>query len=206
MNAIRSRDSQPPIRAVTHPRSGRFVAGCAEEHNTPPVLMTFLFLMVTLNLMSQFPVGKMNVDVLVASSDAENRSVLVDILGQSGAKSLIAGNVDEVQTILAERSIDLVFCDERLPGGGFHYVLLLTKTIGGGVPLVLSSFLGELDHYLEAIELGVVDFIAPPFGTADVNSVIGSIRQNRPSRLTEGTRPPYGRKPPERMISVAYDC
>ncbi len=168
--------------------------------------MTFLFLMVTLNLMSEFPVGKMNVEVLVASSDAGNRSVLVDILDRSGAKSLIACNVDEVQTILAERSIDLVFCDERLPGGGFHYVLLLTKTIGGGVPLVLSSFLGELDCYLEAIELGVVDFIAPPFGTADVNSIIGRIRQNCPSQLREGTRPPYGGMPPERMITVAYDC
>lgn len=145
--------------------------------------MTFLLLMVTLNVMSEFPVGKMNVEVLVASSDAENRSVLVDILGQSGAKSLVAGNVDEVQAILAERSIDLVFCDERLPGGGFHYVLLLTKTIGGGVPLVLSSLSGELDCYLEAIELGVVDFIAPPFGAADVNSIIGRIRQNCPSRL-----------------------
>ena len=118
----------------------------------------------------------------------------------------IAGNVDEVQAILAERSIDLVFCDERLPGGGFHYVLLLTKTIGGGVPLVLSSLSGELDCYLEAIELGVVDFIAPPFGAADVNSIIGRICQNCPSRLTEGGRPPHGGKPPKRTISVAYDC
>jgi DNA-binding NtrC family response regulator len=148
----------------------------------------------------------MNVEVLVASSDAENRSVLVDILGQCGAKSLIAGNVDEVQTILAERSINLVFCDEVLPGGGFHYVLLLTKTIGGGVPLVLSSLLGELDRYLEAIESGVFDFIAPPFGAADVTSVIGRIRQNCLSRPAEGSWPPWGRKRPQRMISMTYDC
>jgi DNA-binding NtrC family response regulator len=152
--------------------------------------------------MPKFPVGKMNVEVLVASSDVENRSVLVDILGQQRAESLIASNVDEVQTILAKRPIDLVFCDETLPGGGFHYLLLLTKTIGGGLPLVLSSLLGELDCYLEAIELGLLDFVAPPFRATDVNSIIGRILQNRPSRLTEGTRPPFCRKLPERMISV----
>jgi DNA-binding NtrC family response regulator len=156
--------------------------------------------------MPKFPVGKMNVEALVASSDVENRSVLVDILGQGGARPLIARNVDEVQTILAKRTIDLVFCDEVLPGGGFHYVLLLTKTIGGDVPLVFSSLLGELDRYLEAIELGVFDFIAPPFGMADVNSIIDRVRQNCLSRPTEGIRPPSGRKPPDRMISVAYEC
>jgi DNA-binding NtrC family response regulator len=169
--------------------------------------MTFLFLMVSLNLMPNFPVGEMNVEVLVASSDADNRSSLVDILGRSGVKSLIAGNVDEVQTILAELSIDLVFCDDVLPGGGFHYVLLLTKTIGGSVPLVLSSFLGDLGRYLEAIELGVFDFIAPPFGAADVNSIIARIGQNRlSSRPTEGTRPPFARMPVGRMTSMAYEC
>jgi DNA-binding NtrC family response regulator len=147
-----------------------------------------------------------NVEVLVASSDEENRSLLLDILGQCGAKSVIARSVDEVQTILAERSVNLVFCDKVLPGGGFHYVLLLTKTIGGGIPLVLSSPLGELDSYLQAIESGVFDFIAPPFHAADVNSIIGRIRQNCLSRPTEGPWPPSGRKLPERMISMAYDC
>jgi CheY-like chemotaxis protein len=190
-----------------HPRSEYFVGGCAEERNTLPILMTFLFLMVRLNLMSEFPVGKMNLEVLVASSDADNRSVLVDILGRSGAKSLIAGNVDEVQRILAELSIDLVFCDDVLPGGGFQYVLLLAKTIGGGVPLVLSSLLGDLGRYLEAIELGVFDFIAPPFGAADVNSIIARIGQNSlSSRPAEGTRLPFGRKPVGRRTSVAYEC
>jgi DNA-binding NtrC family response regulator len=169
--------------------------------------MTFLFLMVSLNLMPNSPVGKMKVEVLVASSDADNRSSLVDILGRSGVNSLIAGNVDQVQTILAELSIDLVFCDDVLPGGGFHYVLLLTKTIGGGVPLVLSSFLGDLARYLEAIELGVFDFIAPPFGAPDVNSIIARISQNRlSSRPTEGTRPPFARMPVGRMTSMEYEC
>jgi DNA-binding NtrC family response regulator len=148
----------------------------------------------------------MNMEVLVASSDAENRCVLANILAQCDAKALIARNADEVRAILAKVSVDVVFCDETLPGGGFYYVLLLTKTIGAGVPLVLSSLLGGVNRYLEATELGVFDFIAPPFDTADVNSIIGRIRQNCLPQTMEGTRPPSDRRPHERMIRVAYDC
>jgi DNA-binding NtrC family response regulator len=142
----------------------------------------------------------------VASSDREKRSALVSILGQCGVKSLIARNVDEVQATLARLSIDMVFCDETLPGGGFHFVLLLTKTIGAGTPLVLCSLLGDVDRYLEAIELGVFDFIAPPFRPADVNLIIASVRQICTSNLTEDARSAFGRRQTHQMTQMVYDC
>jgi DNA-binding NtrC family response regulator len=145
-------------------------------------------------------------EVLVASSDGEKRSALVSILGQCGVKTLIARSVYEVQAALAGLSIDMVLCDETLPGGGFRFVLLLTKTIGAGTPLVLCSLLGDVDRYLEAIELGVLDFIAPPFRPADVNLIIASVRQIRTSNLTQDARSSFGRRQPQQITQLVYDC
>jgi DNA-binding NtrC family response regulator len=128
-------------------------------------------------------------EVLVASSDAETRTALANILGQFGMTPLIVVNVDEVRTALTRLSVDLVFCDESLPGGGFHQVLRLTKAVGSGVPLVVSSWLGDLDEYLEAMRMGVFDFIAPPYRHIEVESIVKSAYQARPSRKTVAARP-----------------
>jgi DNA-binding NtrC family response regulator len=145
-------------------------------------------------------------EVLVASSDAEKRNALVSILDQCGVRALTAKNVDEVQAALAGLSIDMVFCDETLPGGGFHYVLLLTRTIAEGVPIVLSSLLGDVDRYLEAIELGVFDFIAPPFRSAEVNSIIGRVRQTCKTKMGEKDLATFRRKQPHQTMPLVYDC
>ncbi len=115
---------------------------------------------------------------LVASPDAGRRAALLDVLGQCGLKIVTAANVNEVRTVLAQRHVHVVFCEDGLPPHGFRQVLRLTKARGSGVPVVVSSLLGELDQYLEAMELGVFDFIAPPYRRADVESIVNSVRKH----------------------------
>lgn len=100
--------------------------------------------------------------VLVACSHVERRIELVENLARCGLEAMIAADVNEVRAVFAQGPVHLVFCEDGLPEGGFREVLRFAKTTGSGVPLVVCSLLGELDEYLEAMQLGGFDFIAPP--------------------------------------------
>ena len=126
-------------------------------------------------------------EVLVASSDAGKRTALVDVLAQCGLKPMTARNLSEVRAILAERPVHLVFCEDALPEGGFREVLWMAQATGSGVPLVVSSLLGELEEYLEAMQLGAFDFIAAPYRPSEVASIVNSVRQNCLSKSMGGT-------------------
>lgn len=125
--------------------------------------------------------------VLVANSDTGKRTALVDILAQCGLESMTVTNVDEVRTALSQQAVHLVFCEDALPEGGFREVLRLAQATGSGVPLVVSSLLGELEEYLEAMQLGAFDFIAPPYRPSEVESIVNSVRQNYSSKRMGGT-------------------
>ena len=125
--------------------------------------------------------------VLVANSDTGKRTALVDILAQCGLESMTVTSVDEVRAALAQQAVHLVFCEHALPEGGFREVLRLAQVTGSGVPLVVSSLLGELEEYLEAMQLGAFDFIAPPYRPCEVKSIVNSVRQNYSSQLMGGT-------------------
>jgi two-component system, NtrC family, response regulator PilR len=118
------------------------------------------------------------IQVVVASSNTGTKEPLAKILREFGLASLIAVSVSEVRNILLQRTVHVVFCDESLPEGGFREVLGLVKTTKPQVQVVVSSQLGELEEYLEAMNLGAFDFIAPPYRVADILSIIDSACQH----------------------------
>jgi DNA-binding NtrC family response regulator len=86
----------------------------------------------------------------------------------------VSSNVSEAQAVMRERSIGLVFCESDLPEGGFRPVLHTLKLAGSRAPLVVCSLLGELEEYLEAMQLGAFDFIRPPYRHAEVEVIVKS--------------------------------
>src|SRR5882724_11701946 len=114
------------------------------------------------------------IQVLVVGSDVGNRTALVDILEECGLEPVIASNVKETSNILARRPTHVVFCEDNLPDGSFREILRLVKATRPESQVVVSSKLGGVDEYIEAMNLGAFDFIVPPYRDADVVSVIDS--------------------------------
>ena len=114
------------------------------------------------------------IQVLVVGSDVENRTALVDILEECGLEPVIASNLEETRNILARRPMHVVFCEDNLIDGGFREILRLVKAATPEIQVVVSSRLADVDEYIEAMNLGAFDFIAPPYRDADVISVIDS--------------------------------
>ena len=114
------------------------------------------------------------IQVLVVGSDVGNRTALVEILEECGLEPVTASNVEEAGNILARRPTHVVFCEDTLSDGGFREILRLVKATRPESQVVVASKLGDVDEYIEAMNLGAFDFIAPPYRDADVISVIDS--------------------------------
>jgi DNA-binding NtrC family response regulator len=114
------------------------------------------------------------IQVLVVGSDVENRTALVDILEECGLDPVIASNVEETGNILARRPAHVVFCEDNLSDGSFREILRLVKATRPEIQVVVSSKLGDVEEYIEAMNLGAFDFIAPPYRDTDVVSVVDS--------------------------------
>jgi two-component system response regulator (stage 0 sporulation protein F) len=112
--------------------------------------------------------------VLVACKDYESRCALASILADFALDLVFASSVDQARAILLGQPIRLVLCEDTLPDGSFRDVLHTLKLAGSGTPLVVCSLLGEIDEYLEAMESGAFDFIAPPFRPTELESIVNS--------------------------------
>jgi DNA-binding NtrC family response regulator len=127
------------------------------------------------------------IQVLLVGADVGKRTALVDILEECGLEPMIASNVEETIQILARRPPHVVFCEDNLPDGGFREILCLVKAYRPKIQVVLSSMLGAVDEYIEAMNLGAFDFIAPPYRTTEIVSVVdGACKRYRLKRKDEG--------------------
>jgi DNA-binding NtrC family response regulator len=115
--------------------------------------------------------------ILVACSDPARRCALVETLAQFGLEPVIAADMSEVRAVFSQHPLHLVICEDGLPEGGFREVLRLAIAVGSEVPVVVCSSLGEMDQYVEAMELGAFDFIAPPYRRREVEFILNSVRE-----------------------------
>lgn len=113
--------------------------------------------------------------VLLACNDCKSRSALGGILAGFGLELVFASSVKQARASLLERPIDLVVCEATLTDGSFRDVLHILNLAGSRVPLVVCSLLGEIDEYLEAMELGAFDFIAPPFRPVELELIVNTV-------------------------------
>ena len=116
------------------------------------------------------------ISILVVTSEIGNRNSLKDILDREGLKTICASAVGECEAVLADQSIDLVFCDRGLADGTYRDILTMTRSKSPRVRLVVTSRLADWEEYLEALDDGAFDLIASPSQAADIIRVINQAR------------------------------
>ena len=88
--------------------------------------------------------------------------ILQDTLERAGHQVVGARNVPQALQALAERSIDLIISDYRMPGlSGLEFLELL-KQEGYVIPLIMLTGFGSIEHAVAAIKAGAVDYITKP--------------------------------------------
>jgi len=110
--------------------------------------------------------------ILVVSSDLDQRRALTSILQQEGWSPLHASHLTECRDLLAKRNVGLVFCERRLSDGTYRDLLSVAQAPERRVPVVVTSRLADWDEYLEAMRLGAFDVIAVPCRPTDVEWMV----------------------------------
>ena len=81
----------------------------------------------------------------------------------------------------------LVFTDTQLPDGTWADILAVAEEAAQAVNVIVVARVVDTRFYVEAIETGAFDFLAPPFMATDLAYVVRSALDNVTARRT---RPP----------------
>jgi two-component system response regulator AtoC len=106
--------------------------------------------------------------ILIVSSELENRRALNEILCKEGHETICASRVSECQEALQTQKVSLIFCDRRLSDGSYRDVIAATRAARQPVRVIVTSRLADWDEYLDALHNGAFDLISSPCQPTDV--------------------------------------
>jgi DNA-binding NtrC family response regulator len=124
-------------------------------------------------------------EVMVISSDLENRQELVHILQRQDVDPLSASSIAESLSLLKNNLIGLVFCEVHLCDGSYRDLLSSLRSLKSKCRVVVTSRQADWGEFLEATRLGAFDVIAAPCRPTDVEWMVIQAKRDERSRLVE---------------------
>ena len=88
--------------------------------------------------------------------------ILEDTLERAGHTPIIASSVPRALQALTKGGVDLIISDYRMPGlSGLEFLQLLRQE-GYDVPLIMLTGYATIEHAVESIKAGAIDYITKP--------------------------------------------
>ena len=118
--------------------------------------------------------------VLLVDDDQSIRHSLSYYFRNKVGSFMALETAEEALGHLQDQVYDVVICDYRLPGmNGLGFFQQLNRRLPGALKILITAF-GSLDVAMEAIKMGVHDFIMKPFQAATVEkSITGLIAKQK---------------------------
>jgi len=112
-------------------------------------------------------------EVVVASSDLENRQSVAGMFAERGLEPICASTVDQCWQIFNGQNISLVLCDLELSDGDYSDILAAAASAAKKIPkvIVMSRIIKFRDYNLAKCR-GVFDIIMTPCRSADVEWMV----------------------------------
>ncbi len=117
---------------------------------------------------------------LLIDDDPTVLSSFAELIELEGFKTSVAANLGEARTLLAKSVPDVVLCDLQLPDGSG---MELIKEVSSPTQIVLITGHASVDNAIEALRMGVSDYLTKPIDIARLKAVLANILRAR--RLTE---------------------
>jgi DNA-binding NtrC family response regulator len=127
------------------------------------------------------------VRILVADDEPNLRRVLAAILTRDGYTVVQAGDGEEALA-LAERGVDVVVTDLRMPKLDGMAVLRRMVALHPDVPVIMITAHGSVDSAVLAVKLGAFDYLEKPFEQEVIRQVVSkAVRQSEAQRRAPRT-------------------
>ncbi|MEN9972934.1 MAG: hypothetical protein RIS20_1281 [Bacteroidota bacterium] len=111
--------------------------------------------------------------VLIIDDERAIRRALKEILEYENCQVLEAENGKDGLELISTNSLDVIFCDIKMPLVDGMELLQQIQTAGNDVPIIMISGHGTLETAVQAIKLGAFDFIEKPL---DLNRILVILR------------------------------
>jgi DNA-binding NtrC family response regulator len=120
---------------------------------------------------------------LLVHHNSETLAALAGALQRQGMHILHAQSRAQAKRMLGGLNpVPLVFTDKQLPDGTWADVLAAAEQAVQPVNVIVVARLVDTRFYVEAIETGAFDFLAPPFNATDLAYVVRTALDNVSAR------------------------
>ncbi len=106
--------------------------------------------------------------ILVVDDDRDIRELIVDYLEKSGYRASGAANGKAMWSVLKNHQIDLIVLDIMLPDVNGWDIVRMLRAANKGMPILLLTALGTIEHRVKGLELGADDYLVKPFAFAEL--------------------------------------
>lgn len=113
--------------------------------------------------------------ILVVDDEENARTTLSRILTREGFEVACAGNGLEALDFLRKNKVDIIITDINMPEmGGLTFLKEVNKTYPGTNVIMVTAY-GEVESYIEAMNLGAFEYINKPFRVEELKKTIYKI-------------------------------
>jgi len=125
------------------------------------------------------------ITALLVHKNSETLAALKGALERQGMRTIQAESRAQAKRLLGGLNpAPLVFTDTELPDGTWTDVLAAAEQAKKPVNVIVVARVVNTRFYVEAIETGAFDFLAPPFNATDLAYVVRSAMDNVIARRT----------------------
>lgn len=113
--------------------------------------------------------------ILVVDDEPDMCWIFRQILESEGYKVLTANSGKEAIDMVKKGNIDLIIMDVMMPGIDGLETYRRIKKMGANLPVIMITGHGNMSKAMEAIKLGVMDYITKPFSNVYITNLIKSV-------------------------------
>ncbi|MHB8174727.1 MAG: sigma-54-dependent transcriptional regulator [Nitrospirota bacterium] len=117
--------------------------------------------------------------ILVVDDEENAREGLSKILSKEGYRVETAANGKEAIDNLKDQRYDLVITDMRMPLMDGFEVLREIKKMDENIGVIMITAYGEVESYLEAMNMGAFEYINKPVRVNELKRVISKVLEAR---------------------------